>query len=139
MIDLRKLEFKSEHPAIFILDYDEGLKSIPKQFGMEDGKQWKHIRKNIYLVLLAPLSGDSFKVKKDMVCVESLIKSSEGINISVNEKNHNLINFEKRELSKVAFSNYVVRNSQKFDFSEFRVLFDILEEIKRHYQDEVLS
>lgn len=143
MIDLRKLEFKSEHPAIFILDYDEGLivdrKSIPKQFGMEDGKQWKHIRQNIYLVLLAPLSGDSFKVKKDMVCVESLIKSSGGINISVNEKNHNLINFGKKELSKAAFSNYVVRNSQKFNFSEFKVLFDIIEEIKQHYQDEVLS
>lgn len=71
-----------------------------------------------------------------MVCIESLIRSSSEINISVNEKNHNLINFGNRELSKVAFSNYVVRNSQKFDFSAFRVLFDILEEIKHYYQNK---
>lgn len=137
MINLSKIEQNSNHPAIFILDYDKGLlvkgkEDIPSLFNIEDGEQWKYIRKNIYLLLLKPRDGNSFEKEEEMLCVENLLEHN--IMIKVDEIDHNQIKFGKLTFSKVKFLRYVESHYQQFNFSKFRKIFSAIEEIRQDYQ-----
>lgn len=139
IINLEKSKLNSNYPVIFILDYDKGLKigksdkNIPSYFGIENGKKWTRIRKNIYLLLLKPLDGNSFTNEDEMICVEDLLKHHKKV-IKIDKNNHEQIEIGNFSLSKMSFLRYVEKNHQEFDFSNFKEIFSAIEEINQDYQ-----
>ena len=156
-INLENLEVKSKHPVIFILDYDQGLETkdkdgkskgnIPITHNMKDGQQWVHIRGNIYLALLKPLKLEgnpkkptpTFKNTPDMVCIENLLSHVSVGKIQIDDQNHENIKFKKGIYSKTVFAKYVAKHSTHFNFSEFKKIFELLDEIKQHFYQEITS
>lgn len=143
MINTSKLKIKSNYPAIFILDYDEGLENFGKYIQLfKNDEQWKHIKENLYVVLLCPLKKNgksfSYKNKTDMVCIENLLSSSAGVDIVIDSEDHNKIKFGKKQWSKVQFANLVANKSRLFDFKKFDKIFEILKEIEQHYKDKIV-
>ena len=154
-INLKNLKIKSKHPVIFVLDYDQGLdvkvkdknekskKNIPETHNMKDGQQWVHIRENIYLVLLRPLTLENkeptFRNISEMTCIENLLSHVSIGKIQVDDKNHENIKFKKGTYPKTVFAKYVAKHSTHFNFSEFKKIFELLDEIKQHFYQEITS
>lgn len=152
-INLKNLKIKSKHPVIFILDYDQGLdvkdkngkskNNIPETHNMKDGQQWVHIRENIYLVLLRPLTLENkkptFRNISEMTCIENLLSHVSIGKIQVDDKNHENIKFKKGTYPKTVFAKYVAKHSTHFNFSEFKKIFELLDEIKQHFYQEITS
>ena len=64
-INLKQFKTNSEYPAIFILDYDQGLDDCPKIIEkFSNGRQYCHITRNIYVLLLKPYNGKEDYKKK---------------------------------------------------------------------------
>lgn len=154
-INLKNLKIKSKHPVIFVLDYDQGLdvkvkdknekskKNIPETHNMKDGQQWVHIRENIYLVLLRPLTLENkeptFRNISEMTCIENLLSHVSIGKIQVDDKNHENIKFKKGTYPKTVFAKFVAKHSTHFNFSEFKKIFELLDEIKQHFYQEITS
>ncbi|MGF6148872.1 Retron-type reverse transcriptase [Kingella potus] len=152
-INLKNLKIKSKHPVIFVLDYDQGLdvkdknekskNNIPETHHMKDGQQWVHIRENIYLVLLRPLALENkkptFRNALEMTCVENLLSHVSIGKIKVDDENHENIKFRNRSYPKTVFAKYVAKRSTHFDFSEFKKIFEIIDEIKKHFYQNSIS
>lgn len=143
--DLIKKE--SKHPAIFVLDYDQGLESLNYlRSRIAENMRFLHVDRNIYILFLR-----KFDIKKEVniakffkenpskkCCIENLLKS-QGEAIQTTGKDNDKIIFEDRERSKMEFVRYVAQYSKKFDFSEFRELFMLVKDIEKHYFDEVFN
>ena len=152
-INLKNLKIKSKHPVIFVLDYDQGLDVKVKDKNgksknnithkMKDGQQWVHIRENIYLVLLRPLTLENkeptFRNISEMTCIENLLSHVSIGKIQVDDKNHENIKFKKGTYPKTVFAKYVAKHSTHFNFSEFKKIFELLDEIKQHFYQEITS
>lgn len=137
-VSFNKLKVKGRYPVIFILDYDDGLKScedILKYF--DNGSNYARIKENIFVILLSKYKSlDSkkkdFENKSNQVCIENLITYEES-KINVCESNHECVLFNGKVISKSKFSEFVVNNSEKFRFSNFSTIFDTINKIINDY------
>ncbi|MEX4564244.1 hypothetical protein MY875_01770 [Haemophilus influenzae] len=138
-VSFNKLEIKSKHPIIFILDYDEGLKScdeILKYF--KDGSNYARIKENIFVILLNKYKISEHKKKKDFnikdhqVCIENLI-SHNSQRINVDKDNHDKVSFNNELISKSKFAELVENKTHLFQFLNFSTVFDTIKKIIHEY------
>ena len=133
------MEIKSKHPIIFILDYDEGLKScdeILKYF--KDGSNYARIKENIFVILLNKYkiledkNKKDFNIKDHQVCIENLI-SHNSQRINVDKDNHDKVSFNNELISKSKFAELVENNTHLFKFLNFSTVFDTIKKIIHEY------
>ena len=138
-VSFNKLEIKSKHPIIFILDYDEGLKScdeILKYF--KDGSNYARIKENIFVILLNKYkiledkNKKDFNIKDHQVCIENLI-SHNSQRINVDKDNHDKVSFNNELISKSKFAELVENNTHLFKFLNFSTVFDTIKKIIHEY------
>lgn len=138
-VSFNKLEIKSKHPIIFILDYDEGLKScdeILKYFKNESN--YARIKENIFVILLNKYKilekskQKDFNKKENQVCIENLILHNSN-RINVNKDNHEKISFDGALVSKSKFAEFVENNTNLFEFSNFSTVFETIKKIIHEY------
>ena len=137
-LTLKQLLVQSNYPAIFILDYDQGLKdntNITSRFDKNKGSQYIHIDRNIYILLLSKYNSDYTDPTKG-VCIENLIQHN-GLTIStIGEKNED-IQWNGRRVSKMEFSKIVFDKPKSFDFTKFSHIFELISEIERDYAEKI--
>lgn len=131
-INLNQFKTNSEYPAIFILDYDQGLDSCPRIIEkFSTGIQYRHIIRNIYVLLLKPYNGKD-DYKKNKTCIENIIRyKDEPIKVA-GTKNED-IHWNNSLIPKMEFSRYVSNHKTDFDFSEFEKIFDLIQKIEQDY------
>lgn len=131
-INLKQFRTNSEYPAIFILDYDQGLDGCPKIIEkFSNGRQYCHITRNIYVLLLKPYNGKE-DYKKNKICIENLIRYKGG-QIEVDGAKNENVCWNNSLISKMAFSKYISNHKTDFDFTEFKKIFDLIQDIERDY------
>lgn len=133
-ISYKNIKQKAKYPVIFVLDYDDGLDDcgyILKKFN--NNENFSHIIENIYVLLLKRKNRNAHKDKKSQVCIENLIYYNSH-KIRVVQDNHELVEFEGRKIRKYNFARYVSDHQEKFDFSNFRELFNTIKEIEKDYK-----
>lgn len=72
-----------------------------------------------------------------MTCIENLLSHVSIGKIQVDDKNHENIKFKKGTYPKTVFAKYVAKHSTHFNFSEFKKIFELLDEIKQHFYQEI--
>lgn len=135
-VDFSNLKVEAKAPVIFILDYDEGLDKLNKilESNFLEGNRFSQIKNNIYILLLREYKKidsrkPSFQVKENQVCIENLIYfNNEKIEV-IDDK----VRYQGKSLSKNEFSQYVIKNSNIFDFSKFQELFIEIKNIIDHF------
>lgn len=135
-VNFSKLKVRPKYPVIFILDYDDGLDKvshiIKEKFKV--GTQFAQIKENIYILLLKNITLNSsgkmdYTNEPSKVCIENLILlNGNKINV-INDE----VDYEGTRTSKSCFAKEVSSNLEKFDFSEFKNLFDKIEDIVTHF------
>ena len=121
---------------IFILDYDDGLDKVSHiiKEKFEVGTQFAQIKENIYILLLKNITLNSsgkmdYTNEPSKVCIENLILlNGNKINV-INDE----VDYEGTRTSKSCFAKEVSSNLEKFDFSEFKNIFDKIEDIVTHF------
>ena len=114
------------------MDYDQGLDGCPKiieQFS--NGRQYCHITRNIYVLLLKPYNGKE-NYKKNKICIENLIRY-EGRQIEVNGAKNENVCWNNSLISKMEFSKYISNHKTDFDFTRFEGIFSIIKDIEQDY------
>ncbi|HGO5824135.1 TPA: hypothetical protein ACK3JW_001834, partial [Mannheimia haemolytica] len=135
-VDFSNLKVAAKAPVIFILDYDEGLDKLKKiiESNFLGEKRFSQIKSNIYILLLEKYKKldngkPSFQVKENQVCIENLIYfNNEKIEV-VDDK----VRYQGKSLSKNEFSQYVIKNSNLFDFKRFQEIFIEIKNIIDHF------
>lgn len=134
-VDFLKLKVKPKAPVIFILDYDDGLDKLSKVINSKfsSGKRFAQIENNIYILLLDKYNklGDgkpSYKVNP--ICIENLIYSN-GEKIEVKGDQ---VKYQDSLMSKERFSQYVMNNSDKFNFDKFKEILFEIDNVINHFR-----
>ncbi|WP_048736594.1 retron Ec67 family RNA-directed DNA polymerase/endonuclease [Necropsobacter massiliensis] len=130
-VDFHKINVKPKSPVIFILDYDDGLDKVKNLLkkNFSEGKRFSQIKRNIYILLLNKFGdGEDFK-KDNKVCIENLI-SFDGEKIAVSNER---VSFQGKELSKNEFSKIVLEEYERFDFTNFSIVFSEINNIINHF------
>ena len=137
-LTLEQFQVQSNYPAIFILDYDQGLKdkaNITSKFDKHKGKQYIHIDRNIYILLLEKYNADYGESAK-AICIENLIQYNGSPISTAGEKNED-IKWNERIMSKMEFSKIVFEKPKSFDFTRFSHVFELISEIERDYAEKM--
>ncbi|TYG33636.1 RNA-directed DNA polymerase [Lonepinella koalarum] len=132
------------HPAIFVLDYDNGLDGCQyilnsKRFGFIKKKniQFSHIKDNVYVLLLSPISNEkSWKKKENYKCIENFI-TYQGKIIQVSDEEGEYVSFKDDKIKKYNFAQYIMNKPDEFSFSEFSNLFDQISLIESDYKERL--
>ncbi|WP_386686547.1 retron Ec67 family RNA-directed DNA polymerase/endonuclease [Lonepinella sp. MS14437] len=133
------INIKAEKPAIFILDYDDGLDSLSNFFSkINDNKSFYNVKDNIYLLLIRNKikkisKKESYKESNNQLCIENLLNYN-GKRIEVSKDNKEKVIFNGNNMSKSIFSMYVSKNQDIFDFSQFQSLFHQISLIEDDYK-----
>lgn len=136
-----QIKIKAKHPAIFILDYDNGLDDCGFILSkLKNNEQYAYIKDNIYVLLLKPKGEGNKPYKKieNMVCIENLISFNGNKIESVKEKKE-YVNFNGKELKKGTFANYVKEHASDFDYRGFNEIFEKIKEIEKDYATRMMT
>ena len=139
-LDLDQFKLHSRYPAIFILDYDQGLKkngNITSKFDKKIGKQYIHITRNIYILLLKPYQGaEDYTNSPNRTYIENLIQYKGNPISTTGDKNED-IQWENQKISKMDFTKIVSQKSENFDFSLFSNIFKLINDIEKDYAQQL--
>ena len=114
------------------MDYDQGLDGCPKIIEkFSNGRQYCHITRNIYVLLLKPYNGKE-NYKKNKICIENLIRY-EGRQIEVDGAKNENVCWNNSLISKMEFSKYISNHKTDFDFTRFEGIFSIIKDIEQDY------